>query len=41
MSGELLPCLSVWSEVQMICMWSSWNFWKSRGLYSGKYGKIR
>jgi len=23
LSGEVLPWLSVWSEVQMICMWSS------------------
>jgi len=24
LSGEVLAWLSVWSEVQMICMWSSW-----------------
>jgi len=24
LSGEVLACLSVWSEVQMICIWSSW-----------------
>jgi len=24
LSGEVLPWLSVWSEVQMICIWSSW-----------------
>jgi len=24
MTNELLPCLSVWSAVQMICIWSSW-----------------
>jgi len=23
-SGEVLAWLSVWSEVQMICIWSSW-----------------
>jgi len=24
MSGEVLAWLSVWNEVQMICVWSSW-----------------
>jgi len=24
LSGEVLAWLSVWSEVQMICIWSSW-----------------
>jgi len=24
LSNEVLACLSVWSEVQMICMWPSW-----------------
>jgi len=24
LSGEVLEWLSVWSEVQMICIWSSW-----------------
>jgi len=24
MSDEVLMWLSVWSEVQMICIWSSW-----------------
>ena len=25
LSFEVLACLSVWSEVQIICMWSSWR----------------
>jgi len=24
LSGEVLALLSIWSEVQMICIWSSW-----------------
>jgi len=24
LSGEVLAWLSVWSDVQMICIWSSW-----------------
>jgi len=27
MSDEVLMWLSIWSEVQMICIWSSWCHW--------------
>jgi len=27
LSGEVLAWLSVWSEMQMICIWSSWSHW--------------
>jgi len=26
LSGEVLAWLSVWSKVQMICIWSSWCY---------------
>jgi len=36
MSGEVLAWLSVWSEVQMICIWSSWCHYHLSSLASLK-----
>jgi len=37
-SGELLTWLSVWSEMQIICVWSNW--WHSHPVIS-RSSKIR